>query len=126
MKTPRRKLNYVVGKDYSIGTPTQQRTGLGKIVTVTGFTGDNRRVIVADKDDPTRTAEVKFSNIGYLVAPDGTYVDMITGKSWKPQPRRELVLRVPHDTVPVISEPLQTNRPSLHARADTGDFRSRT
>jgi hypothetical protein len=77
---PYRKLSYVVGADYTIGTPTQQRTGLGRIVTIKGFT-DNRRVIVVDKEDPTRTAEVKFSNLGYLVMPDGTCVDLITETS---------------------------------------------
>lgn len=87
-------MSYVVGADYTIGTPTQQRTGLGKIVTIIGFTGDDHRVVVADKQDPTRTAEVKFSNIGYLVAPDGTYVDMITGKIVENRSRRQLALSV--------------------------------
>ncbi len=99
-----------MGTDYTIGTPTQERTGLGKIVTIIGFTEDNRRVIVADKSDPTRTAEVKFSNIGYLVATDGTFVDMITGKPPEAQPTRKAVLHVLHHSVPAPSEPLATAR----------------
>jgi hypothetical protein len=75
MNKPYRKLSYDVGADYTIGTPTQQRTGLGKIVTIIGFTEDGRRVIIVDKANPTRTAKVKFSNVGRPIAPDGTYVD---------------------------------------------------
>jgi hypothetical protein len=87
MNKPNLKLIYSIGQNYTIGKPTQKRTGLGRIITIIGFTDDNQGVIVAASGEHTKTAKVKYSNIGQPVAADGTLIDVQTWISWKADPR---------------------------------------
>jgi hypothetical protein len=82
-KVTEHKLNYPVGQAYTLGAPTQARTGLGKVVVITGHTEDRKLVNIQDKANPAKTAQVKYANLGSLVDEDGTLRCMITGQPWK-------------------------------------------
>jgi hypothetical protein len=86
-----------VGALFTIGKPTMAATGLGRTVAVQGFTEGNKKVIVADKEDSTKTAEVKYSNLGSIVDEDGTLRSMPTGLPWKKRQPKLTRSKIPAD-----------------------------
>ncbi len=71
--TRRHKLEYPIGQGYTLGKPTQGRTGLGRFVTLMEVTEDGKVIV---EDTKGKTATVKFCNLGSIVDLDGNILDM--------------------------------------------------